>query len=136
VNLRGAIVSLSKRIKMAIEIETGSLITEQVSNAADASTTQPKARMFPPDSCPCRPSRTIQMYRAVTTWLDFMPTARALNIACVTSSQGVDKRTYFFTPVMVDTKELPEDARKEQRRKDKDALDNWYGSPAAILHTF
>jgi hypothetical protein len=40
--------------------------------------------------------------------------------------QGVDKRTYVFTPVMVDNKELPEEARKEQRRKDKDALDNWW----------
>ena len=29
VNLRGAIVSLSKRVKMAIEIETGSLISEK-----------------------------------------------------------------------------------------------------------
>ena len=62
-NLRGAIVSLSKRIKMAIEIETGSLITEQVSKTADASTTQPKSSMFPPDSWHCRPSRTIRMYR-------------------------------------------------------------------------
>mmetsp|Transcript_5291 Transcript_5291/g.13361 ORF Transcript_5291/g.13361 Transcript_5291/m.13361 type:complete len:145 (+) Transcript_5291:79-513(+) len=29
VNLKGAIVTLSKRVKMAIEIETGSLITEK-----------------------------------------------------------------------------------------------------------
>ena len=68
VNLRGAIVTLSKRVKMAIEIETGSLITEK----------------------------------------------------------SVDKRTYVFTPVMTESINLPEELKKEQRRKDKENLDNWY----------
>mmetsp|Transcript_1406 Transcript_1406/g.3557 ORF Transcript_1406/g.3557 Transcript_1406/m.3557 type:complete len:148 (-) Transcript_1406:139-582(-) len=69
--LRGAIVTMSKRIKNAIEIETGSLITEK----------------------------------------------------------GVEKRTYFFTPVLSEsaTKEFGnEEVIREAKRKAKIEVDTWY----------
>mmetsp|Transcript_844 Transcript_844/g.1802 ORF Transcript_844/g.1802 Transcript_844/m.1802 type:complete len:147 (-) Transcript_844:555-995(-) len=68
--LRGAIVTHSKRVKMAIEIETGSLITEK----------------------------------------------------------GVEKRTYFFTPVADASVSAYQDEEviRKQRRKAKLQLDQWY----------
>eukprot|EP00290_Baffinella_frigidus_P005733 CAMPEP_0180131530 /NCGR_PEP_ID=MMETSP0986-20121125/8471_1 /TAXON_ID=697907 /ORGANISM="non described non described, Strain CCMP2293" /LENGTH=150 /DNA_ID=CAMNT_0022071417 /DNA_START=106 /DNA_END=558 /DNA_ORIENTATION=- len=74
VDLKGAIVSISKRVKLAIEIETGVLIAEK----------------------------------------------------------GLEKRVYVFTTVdpelQLRTEGVTvEEARREQRRVDKNNLDKWFG---------